>query len=141
MKINRLNALLIVSILISFIFISCKTNQSVNFDEYTIIKIISFDETKFEHYVEFKFSTNRKNRGYILVDKEYYNTVIKLRKVLSNQIKVKLCRIHQYKSNNSDIVFRSNRSFLTKIYVDEELEIDLSENAKIRYYQICSEFE
>jgi len=57
-------------LLLGFLIFSCKTNDLLPFDTTQKIKIVKIDVAKFEYQVAFKFITNKKNIGFLLIDKK-----------------------------------------------------------------------
>lgn len=130
----KFKSILILSfILLGIIINSCSVSKAI---PHNSIDILNVDSIKYTNYYTCEFKTKTNKSGYILINKS--DTSLTSNELLMlNDIKFSdLCDVIEFQPNNIDITYRGHATE-GAIYEDGELLIDLSNDVKKRYYQLC----
>jgi hypothetical protein len=130
--------------------------QAIPYDSLITIKVVGIDSKKdlYYHHVRF-YHQNKKQKGVILIRKQDPMPFKKGKKK-----EVKLCKVIQYKQvtqrvdttilSRSDnqvtmtlttvydtLNIRANRGMLGSFYINGEMQVDLSPQAKNPFFELC----
>ena len=121
----------IVSMLILIFIFSCqKTIYRDFYNQLISYKIVYIDNETLPYYSVYTFRSGRSLGKILSLSSD--SIMYEIGDTYTN----KLCKIHTFKIDDS-LALRSNRILLGKLYVDDELHIDLSRDADVKYYEIC----
>ena len=115
---------------------SCIVRETVNKSRSDTINILSVDSLKFINYYNCEFKSKSNISGYLLIEKSKTD-LTSSNILISEKFRFNdLCDVIEFQSNNSDITYRGN-SVKNRIYENDELLIDLSNDIDKRYYELC----
>ena len=102
------------------------------------IRIVGVDSLKFDHYNVYTFEFKSGKKGKILQEKSSIQNT-KIKKLLSQKIysNFELCDVIEFKFDGEDGITLRGHGAESGIYEEGKLIIDLSNDAKIRYYKTC----